>query len=137
MTTESVAPWSSSKHAERSAESPYPDFADVTEEGHGKYMAAAATAATAAAGGGIAPPLTRSYSIYGDDNDTLFRLIALGTGKFESSAMRLESATGGRTEAVDRANAALSAGCTRPMRTFWKMPSPGSGPYCAVGVQQM
>jgi hypothetical protein len=29
----------------------------------------------------MAPPLTNQVWIYGDDDDTLFRLIALGTGK--------------------------------------------------------
>ena len=29
----------------------------------------------------MAPPLTNPIWIYGDDDDTLFRLIALGTGK--------------------------------------------------------
>ena len=32
-------------------------------------------------GGGMAAPLTNPIWIYGDDDDTLFRLIALGTGK--------------------------------------------------------
>ena len=32
-------------------------------------------------GGGMAAPLTNPVWIYGDDDDTLFRLIALGTGK--------------------------------------------------------
>jgi len=32
-------------------------------------------------GGGMAAPLTNPVWIYGDDDDTLFRLIALGTSK--------------------------------------------------------
>ena len=41
-------------------------------------------AAMEAAGRGMAPPLTILFSIYGDDDDTLFRLIALGTGQAQS-----------------------------------------------------
>lgn len=60
--------------------SPYPDFASVAEEGHRKYMAAGCNGCHGG-GGGMAPPLTNPVWIYGDDDDTLFRLIALGTGK--------------------------------------------------------
>ena len=62
--------------------SPYPDFASVAEEGHRKYMAAGCNGCHGGGGGGgMAPPLTNPIWIYGDDDDTLFRLIALGTGK--------------------------------------------------------
>ena len=61
---------------------PYADFASVAEEGHRKYMAAGCNGCHGGGGGGgMAPPLTNPVSIYGDDDDTLFRLIALGTGK--------------------------------------------------------
>ena len=61
--------------------SPYPDFASVAEEGHRKYMAAGCNGCHGGGGGGgMAPPLTNPVWIYGDDDDTLFRLIALGTG---------------------------------------------------------
>ena len=58
--------------------SPYADFASVAEEGHRKYMAAGCHGG---GGGGMAAPLTNPVWIYGDDDDTLFRVIALGTGK--------------------------------------------------------
>ena len=62
--------------------SPYPDFASVVEEGHRKYMAAGCNGCHGGGGGGgMAAPLTNPIWIYGDDDDTLFRLIALGTGK--------------------------------------------------------
>jgi mono/diheme cytochrome c family protein len=62
--------------------SPYPDFNSVAAEGHRKYMAAGCNGCHGGGGGGgMAPPLTNPIWIYGDDDDTLFRLIALGTGK--------------------------------------------------------
>jgi mono/diheme cytochrome c family protein len=62
--------------------SPYPNFASVAEEGHRKYMAAGCNGCHGGGGGGgMAAPLTNPVWIYGDDDDTLFRLIALGTGK--------------------------------------------------------
>ena len=60
--------------------SPYADFASVAEEGHRKYMAAGCNGCHGG-GGGMAAPLTNPVWIYGDDDDTLFRVIALGTGK--------------------------------------------------------
>jgi mono/diheme cytochrome c family protein len=61
---------------------PYQDFAAVAAEGHRKYMAAGCNGCHGGGGGGgMAPPLTNQVWIYGDDDDTLFRLIALGTGK--------------------------------------------------------
>ena len=62
--------------------SPYADFASVAEEGHRKYMAAGCNGCHGGGGGGgMAMPLTNPVWIYGDDDDTLFRVIALGTGK--------------------------------------------------------
>src|ERR1043165_10193732 len=62
--------------------SPYPDFANIADEGHREYMAAGCNGCHGGGGGGgMAAPLTNPIWIYGDDDDTLFRLIALGTGK--------------------------------------------------------
>jgi mono/diheme cytochrome c family protein len=62
--------------------SPYPDYASIANEGHRKYMAAGCNGCHGGGGGGgMAAPLTNPVWIYGDDDDTLFRLIALGTGK--------------------------------------------------------
>ncbi len=41
-----------------------------------------------AAGGGMAAPLTNLIWIYGNDDDTLFRLIALGTVEFQKRGYR-------------------------------------------------
>ena len=61
--------------------SPYTDFATVAKEGHRKYMSAGCNGCHGGGGGGMAAPLTNPVWVYGDDDDTLFRLIALGTGK--------------------------------------------------------
>jgi mono/diheme cytochrome c family protein/peptidoglycan hydrolase CwlO-like protein len=62
--------------------SPFRDFASVAEEGRRKYMAAGCNGCHGGGGGGgMAAPLTNPIWIYGDDDDTLFRLITLGTGK--------------------------------------------------------
>lgn len=62
--------------------SPYADFGSVSEEGHRKYMAAGCNGCHGGGGGGgMAVPLTNPIWVYGDDDDTLFRVIALGTGK--------------------------------------------------------
>lgn len=61
---------------------PYSDFASVAEEGHRKYMSAGCNGCHGGGGGGgMAAPITNPVWIYGDDDDTLFRLITLGTGK--------------------------------------------------------
>lgn len=60
--------------------SPYADYAAVAEEGHKKYMAAGCNGCHGGGGGGgMGPPLTNEVWIYGKDDDTLFRVIALGS----------------------------------------------------------
>ena len=60
--------------------SPYQDFAKVADEGHKKYMAAGCNGCHGGGGGGgMGPPLTNEVWIYGKDDDTLFRLVALGS----------------------------------------------------------
>jgi mono/diheme cytochrome c family protein len=60
--------------------SPYPDFAKVADEGHKKFMAAGCNGCHGGGGGGgMGPPLTNEVWIYGKDDDTLFRLVALGS----------------------------------------------------------
>jgi len=60
--------------------SPYSDFAKVADEGHQKFMAAGCNGCHGGGGGGgMGPPLTNEVWIYGKDDDTLFRLIALGS----------------------------------------------------------
>ena len=45
-------------------------------------------------GGGMCPPLTNDIWVYGDDDDTLFRLIALGTDKLGRPRKRTERVKG-------------------------------------------
>ena len=59
---------------------PYVDFASVAEEGHRIYMSLDCSSCHGGGGGGgMAAPLTNPIWIYGNDDDTLFRLVALGT----------------------------------------------------------
>jgi mono/diheme cytochrome c family protein len=61
--------------------SPYPDIASVAAEGHRIYLSHDCNGCHGGGGGGgMAAPLTNVIWVYGDDDDTLFRLIALGTG---------------------------------------------------------
>lgn len=60
--------------------SPYQDFAKVADEGHQKFMGAGCNGCHGGTGGGgMGPPLTNQIWVYGKDDDTLFRLIALGS----------------------------------------------------------
>jgi cytochrome c553 len=60
--------------------SPHPDVATAAEEGHKKYMAAGCNGCHGGGGGGgMGPPLTNEIWVYGSDDDTLFRVIALGS----------------------------------------------------------
>jgi mono/diheme cytochrome c family protein len=61
--------------------SPYADFASVAKEGHKIYLSHDCNGCHGGGGGGgMAAPLTNEIWIYGNDDDTLFRVIALGTG---------------------------------------------------------
>ena len=61
--------------------SPYADFASVAEEGLKIYRSLDCNGCHGGGGGGgMAAPLTNPIWIYGNDDDTLFRLITLGTG---------------------------------------------------------
>jgi mono/diheme cytochrome c family protein len=61
--------------------SPYTDFVSVAKEGHKIYLSHdCGSCHGGGGGGGMAAPLTNEVWIYGNDDDTLFRVIALGTG---------------------------------------------------------
>jgi mono/diheme cytochrome c family protein len=61
--------------------SPYPDVAEVADEGYKIYKSLDCGGCHGGGGGGgMAAPLTNPVWIYGDEDDTLFRLITLGTG---------------------------------------------------------
>ena len=69
--------------------SPYVDFASVAKEGHKLYMSLDCSSCHGGGGGGgMAAPLTNPIWIYGKDEDTLFRLIALGTLEFQKQGYR-------------------------------------------------
>jgi mono/diheme cytochrome c family protein len=72
------------KAAKGSLKSPYPDFAKVAEEGHQKFTAAGCNGCHGGTGGGgMGPPLTNQIWVYGKDDDTLFRLVALGSDELQ------------------------------------------------------
>jgi mono/diheme cytochrome c family protein len=60
---------------------PYEDPESVAKEGYKIYLSHdCGSCHGGGGGGGMAVPLTNPVWIYGDDDDTLFRVIALGTG---------------------------------------------------------
>jgi len=61
---------------------PYSHASAAVEEGHKIYMSLDCSSCHGG-GGGMAAPLTNPIWIYGNDDDTLFRLIALGTVEFQ------------------------------------------------------
>jgi mono/diheme cytochrome c family protein len=79
------SPIDTAKSAEKgSLKSPYPDFAKVAEEGHQKFTAAGCNGCHGGTGGGgMGPPLTNQVWVYGNDDDTLFRLVALGSDELQ------------------------------------------------------
>ena len=61
--------------------SPYTNYSRVAEEGRKLFQANDCGGCHGGGGGGgMAAPLTNEVWIYGSDDDTLFRLITLGTG---------------------------------------------------------
>src|SRR5215470_8325603 len=63
---------------------PYTDSGSVANEGHKLYMSLdCGSCHGGGGGGGMAAPLTNPIWIYGNDDDTLFRLIVLGTVEFQ------------------------------------------------------
>jgi mono/diheme cytochrome c family protein len=60
--------------------SPYQDFAKVAKEGHHQFLRTGCNECHGGTGGGgICAPLTQGVWFWGSDDDTLFRLITLGT----------------------------------------------------------
>lgn len=60
---------------------PYSDFASVAAKGYKIYLSHDCNGCHGGGGGGgMAAPLTNEIWIYGNDDDTLFRVISLGTG---------------------------------------------------------
>jgi mono/diheme cytochrome c family protein len=79
------SPLETARNTEKgSLKSPYADYASVAEEGHQKFMAAGCNGCHGGTGGGgMGPPLTNEVWVYGKDDDTLFRLIALGSDELQ------------------------------------------------------
>jgi mono/diheme cytochrome c family protein len=60
---------------------PYNEFAKVAKEGYRIFLSHDCNGCHGGGGGGgMAAPLTNEIWVYGADDDTLFRVIALGTG---------------------------------------------------------
>jgi mono/diheme cytochrome c family protein len=63
---------------------PYSPSSAAAEQGHKVYMSLDCSSCHGGGGGGgMASPLTNPIWIYGSDDDTLFRLIVLGTIEFQ------------------------------------------------------
>ena len=64
---------------------PYNDqIAEVAEVGRKKYLSAGCNGCHGGGGGGgMCPPLTNDTWVYGPDDDTLFRLISLGSDELQ------------------------------------------------------
>jgi len=68
---------------------PYAGEAGAAQEGHKLYMSFDCSSCHGGGGGGgMAAPLTNPIWIYGKDDDTLFRLIALGTVELQKQGYR-------------------------------------------------
>jgi mono/diheme cytochrome c family protein len=60
------------------------DIAAITEEGHHRYLSAGCNGCHGGGGGGgMCPPLTNDTWVYGKDDDTLFRLMTLGSDELK------------------------------------------------------
>jgi mono/diheme cytochrome c family protein len=81
----SGSPAETAKTAEKgSLKSPHADYASVAGEGQKLYMAAGCNGCHGGTGGGgMGPPLTNQVWVYGKDDDTLFRVIALGSDELQ------------------------------------------------------
>jgi mono/diheme cytochrome c family protein len=64
---------------------PYNDkIKTIADEGHKKYLSAGCNGCHGGGGGGgMCPPLTNDTWVYGADDDTLFRLVALGSDELQ------------------------------------------------------
>jgi mono/diheme cytochrome c family protein len=69
---------------------PYNDKIDaIADEGHKKYLSAGCNGCHGGGGGGgMCPPLTNDTWVYGVDDDTLFRLIALGSDELQKQGYK-------------------------------------------------
>lgn len=74
------------------------DIAAITEEGHHRYLSAGCNGCHGGGGGGgMCPSLTNDTWVYGASDDSLFRLITLGSAELQKngySRVRQESIVG-------------------------------------------
>jgi mono/diheme cytochrome c family protein len=76
----SESPTETAKTAEKGTlKNPYSDYESVAPEGRKIWLSAGCNGCHGMGGGGMGPPLTNQVWVYGKDDDTLFRLIALGS----------------------------------------------------------
>lgn len=77
---------------------PFTDNAEAIEEGKKLYLSYSCNGCHGGGGGGgMCPPLTNERFVYGSDDDTLFRLITLGTDGLQEagySRVQKEMVTG-------------------------------------------
>lgn len=65
---------------------PYTDDPEAIKEGHKIYMGLSCNGCHGGGGGGgMCPPLTNETWVYGGDDDTLFRLIVLGSQELQKA----------------------------------------------------
>jgi mono/diheme cytochrome c family protein len=69
---------------------PYNDDVEaVAEEGHHKYLTFSCNGCHGGGGGGgMCPPLTNQTFVYGADDDTLFRLVSLGSDNLQKEGYK-------------------------------------------------
>ena len=69
--------------------SPYKDFAKVAQEGHQQFLNAGCNGCHGGTGGGgMCPPLDQGVWFFGSSDDTLFRLITLGTTRLQKEGFK-------------------------------------------------
>jgi mono/diheme cytochrome c family protein len=69
---------------------PYSDkIADIADEGHHQYLSLGCNGCHGGGGGGgMCPPLTNDTWVYGPDDDTLFRLVSLGSDQLQKEGYK-------------------------------------------------
>ena len=95
------------QHSERRAEKSLTDpakLAAIADEGHQRYLSSGCNGCHGGGGGGgMCPPLTNDTWVYGAADDTLFRLITLGSDGLNKAGYSAPQARGrGRADATLR-----------------------------------
>ncbi len=74
---------------------PFTDKPEAIEEGRKLYLANSCNGCHGGnGGGGMCPPLTNEVWVYGSDDDTLFRLITLGTKELQATGRKRKGTEG-------------------------------------------